>query len=280
MRLKLFLLLVFTLSSVFSQNTITLPARSNSDFREAGGLERKYSVDNNHITAKSNLLEKHRLWLNMTNTGGAFKQLLIGYIESATNGLDNKFDGISLDANPYLDFYSINSGLNLVIQGRALPFLDTDQVELGYRSLITGSFTIAIDHGDGLLANHPVFLEDKLTNTVHDLRVSGYTFSTESGVFKNRFVLKYKNQSLSTDDNVRTNSNVLVWIDNNRINISCEQQYIEKVLVYTLSGKLIHTANPVSANETNIFDIRRNNELLVMKIILDNNQIKTRKIIY
>ncbi|MEO7976145.1 hypothetical protein [Flavobacterium sp.] len=145
-------------------------------------------------TSKSALLEKHRLWLNMTNSGGAFKQLLIGYIEGATNGLDSDFDGISLDANPYLDFYSINSESNLVIQGRVLPFTDKDEVPLGYRTILTGYFTISIDHADGLLENQAVFIEDKFTHTIHDLRLSDYTFNTVSGTFRNRFVLKYTNK--------------------------------------------------------------------------------------
>src|SRR5690606_12880949 len=120
--------------------------------------------DANKKTFKSAALEKHRVWLNMTNTEGAFKQILVGYIQGATDGIDSDFDGVSLDANPYLDFYSWNSGVSLVIQGRALPFSDLDEVLLGYRTIIDGSFTIAIDDADGELTNHAVFLEDKYAN--------------------------------------------------------------------------------------------------------------------
>ncbi|MEO7976144.1 T9SS sorting signal type C domain-containing protein [Flavobacterium sp.] len=287
MRLKLFLLSVFTLTNVFSQNTNLSSSNDNGSFYDYNRIIKNDKLSNihnkirdNHITGKASLLERHRLWLNMTNTEGAFKQLLIGYIEGATNGLDSDFDGISLDANPYIDFYSMNSGSNLVIQGLALPFSDTNEVELGYRTIITGKFTISIDHADGLLTNQAVFLEDKLTKIVHDLKVSDYTFATTAGTFKDRFVLKYKNQSLTTHDFENQNNPVLVWLDNESININSAFQNINSIFVYTISGKLIYTDNPVSTNKINIVDIEHNNQVLIIKIILDNNHIETRKIIY
>lgn len=93
----------------------------------------------------------------MTNTEGAFKQILVGYIEGATDDYDRKYDGISFDGNKYLDFYSVNKTAKLVIQGRALPFKSTDVVPLGYRTTIAGEFTIGLDHADGNLTVQPIF---------------------------------------------------------------------------------------------------------------------------
>jgi hypothetical protein len=72
--------------------------------------------------AKQNV-EKHRIWLNLFNNQGAFKQILVGYANRATNGLDASFDGESFNGNQYLDFYSIVEDKYLAIQGRALPLL-------------------------------------------------------------------------------------------------------------------------------------------------------------
>ena len=66
-----------------------------------------------------------------------------------------------LDGNQYIDFYSINQDKNLVIQGRALPFEETDVVPLGYSTTISGVFSINIDAVDGLLVDQDVFIEDK-----------------------------------------------------------------------------------------------------------------------
>jgi hypothetical protein len=44
----------------------------------------------------------NRIWLDLTNAEGAFKETLLGYISDATN--DNAFDGESFDGNDFVDF--------------------------------------------------------------------------------------------------------------------------------------------------------------------------------
>ena len=136
-------------------------------------------------------IERHRIWLNFTNTEGAFKQLLVGYITGATNGVDTAFDGLSIDSNKYIDFYSRIENLNYVIQGRALPFNETDKVPLGYKTAIEGTFEISIAKVDGLFATQNVFVEDKVTNIIHNLKNGSFSFTTGIGVFNDRFVLRY-----------------------------------------------------------------------------------------
>lgn len=240
--------------------------------------------DNNQFfkpakTAKPSLLEKHRLWLNMTNKGGAFKQLLIGYIEGATNGYDSDFDGITFDGNAYIDFYSINLGKNLVIQGRALPFNNSDAVPLGYRTIIAGDFTISIDQTDGMLSNQAVYLEDKLTNTINDLSQTDYTFTTRIGVFNNRFVLRYTNKTLAADDFEQDNNNVLAWLDNKNLRLSSHGENINKVFIYDISGKLVYSDIAISGSEVVISNLKFKNEVLLAKIVLGNNNIISKKII-
>ena len=231
-------------------------------------------------TAKPSLLEKHRVWLNMTNKDGAFKQLLIGYIERATNDYDSDFDGITFDGNAYIDFYSINLGKKLVIQGRALPFNDSDNVPLGYRTIIAGNFTISIDQTDGMLSNQPVYLEDKLTNTINDLSQNDYTFTTGAGVFNNRFVLRYTNKTLAADDFEKDSNNVLVWIDNKDLRLSSNAENINKVFIYDISGKLVYNNSEISSSEAIISNLKfKNDEVLLIKIALANNNIIIKKII-
>ncbi|REG91196.1 T9SS sorting signal type C domain-containing protein [Flavobacterium aquicola] len=148
-------------------------------------------ASNNLATLKSFAGEKNRIWLNLTNAGGAFKQTLVGYVTNATNGFDKLYDGISIDSNPYIDFYSINLGKNLTIQGRGLPFVNTDEVPLGYRTTIEGTFQISIDHVDGLFATQDIFLKDLTTGVIHNLKTAPYSFTTAVGRFNDRFVLLY-----------------------------------------------------------------------------------------
>ncbi|WP_281309428.1 DUF7507 domain-containing protein [Flavobacterium flavigenum] len=231
-------------------------------------------------TSKPALMEKHRLWLNLTNAGGAFKQMLIGYIEGASNGYDKIFDGQSYDGNSYIDFYSINDATDLTIQGRALPFSDSDVVPLGYRSKIAGDFTIAIDQADGKLATQRIYLEDKQTGTINELTAKNYTFTTKAGTFKNRFVLRYKNTTLGTGDLETVDDAVWVVAQNKTITVNSTTENIDKVFIYDVSGKELYSKDKVSNLELILQNQPFAQQVLLIKVVLGNGYQTTKKVIF
>ena len=187
--------------------------------------------------------------MNLTNAQGAFKQTLIGYVKGATNGYENAFDGESFNGNSFVNFYSINENKNLVIQGRALPFDESDTVPLGYTSTIEGPFAISIDQTDGALANQAIFIEDKDAKITHNLKEGAYNFTTAKGTFNDRFVLRYTNKTLGTGDFETQENAVVVAVKNKQIKINSAVETIEKVLIYDLSGKQLYTKTKVNSNE-------------------------------
>jgi hypothetical protein len=236
------------------------------------------------ITANAkttNTIEKNRVWLNLTNTQGAFKQTLVGYVSNATNGFDNSFDGESFDGNDFIDFYSINEDKNLTIQGRALPFDKNDAIPLGYSSTIKGVFSIAIDQVDGLLVSQDVFIEDKSNNVIQNLKQGPYNFSTEVGTFKNRFVLRYinTNKTLRTGTFKVIENTVLVSSTNKQIKINSSKELINKVQVFDLLGKQIYQKNDVNSNEALITNLAMDHQLVLVKIVLQNSTTVTKKIV-
>ena len=231
-------------------------------------------------TAKTTGIEKHRLWLNMTNTGGAFKQTLIGYAEGATNTYDDDFDGLTFDGNSYLDLYSINGTDNLTIQGRALPFMDTDVVPLGYRSTVAGSFTIGINQADGVLANQRIYLEDKQTGTINELTAQNYTFNTTAGTFNNRFVLRYTNKTLGTGDFETVENSITVVSQDKTIMISSPAENIDKVFIYDVSGKLLYEKQNIGNVELSIQHLAFAQQVLLVKVVLENGYTTTKKLIF
>jgi hypothetical protein len=90
--------------------------------------------------------ERHRIWLGITNTTtGAYKQALVGYIQNATNGIDRGFDGKSIEAGNTLNLYTLAANHILSIQGKALPFVDSDIIPVGYRASTAGAYTISLE---------------------------------------------------------------------------------------------------------------------------------------
>jgi hypothetical protein len=235
------------------------------------------NVSNSKIT---NEIEKHRLWLNLTNSQGAFKQTLVGYVTGATNDYDNAFDGESFDGNDFVDFYSVNQEKNLVIQGRALPFDKADEISLGYSSTIEGSFAIDIDQVDGLLADQEVFLEDKNLDIIHDLKKASYNFSTQKGVFNDRFVLRYTNITIGAVDFDLLEKGIMVSNKNKEIKINSSVEIMDKVLIYDLQGRQIYKKTDLDIKELSIVNLPSSQQVLLVKIVLQNGQTATRKLIY
>ncbi|MBF4466094.1 T9SS sorting signal type C domain-containing protein, partial [Flavobacterium sp. LC2016-12] len=231
-------------------------------------------------TAKAKDEGKNRLWLNMTNEQGVFKQALIGYVDGATNNWDYNYDGATLDGNTYADFYSINETNKLTIQGRALPFSDSDLIPLGYVSSIAGDFTISIDHADGLFDTQAVYLEDKKAGKTVDLRAANYTFTSEKGTFENRFVLAYTNKTLGTGDFENIENGLLVSVKDKTVKVTSAKEPIKEVTIFDINGKLLYDKKKVGSTELQISNLQAANQVLLVKVMLENGFTTTRKIIF
>jgi hypothetical protein len=231
------------------------------------------------VSKNADDIERHRVWLNMANTQGAFKQLLVGYIEGATNAHDNMFDGETQDANPYLDFYSMIGDRKYVIQGRALPFSDADLVPLGYRSALVSDFTISIDQADGNLINQDIYIQDKVTGATHNLKTGGYTFSTVIGTFDDRFILRYTNNTLGTGTFENIEKEVFISVKNKIITINANDNLIDEIYVYDITGKEIYKSN-LNDVAFQIENLESQNQILLVRVILENNNITTQKIVF
>jgi len=246
--------------------------------RVSGNNTQFYRIISNSKT--KNTIEKNRVWLNLTNKQGAFKQTLVGYITGATNGYDNGYDGVSFDGNAFIDFYSVNQGSKFAIQGRTLPFDQADTVPLGYRSTIVGDFTISIDQTDGLFDTQEVYIEDKLLNVVHNLKTAPYNFTTQKGAFNDRFVLSYANKTLATEDFEAVENKVVITNKNREVKISTPENEIDAVSIYDVSGRQIYSKSKVDKNELMITTLIARDQVLIVKVVMKDKSIVTKKTIY
>ncbi|WP_320814935.1 T9SS sorting signal type C domain-containing protein [Flavobacterium sp.] len=231
----------------------------------------------------SDLNEAHRIWLNLSDTNNNYNQILVGYIDNATNAYDEGFDGKLLNnANTHL--YSIIDSERYVIQGRANPFNQNDEVLLGFKTDISGNFTIAMDRFDGLFSSsQDIYLKDNQTSIVHNLKESSYSFNSINGEFINRFSIVFKDSSLS-NENSNQISSLIVYIDNkNLININNNNNnnnslMINKVEIFDITGRLLFTKDKLSTNHFSINNDYQKN-VLIIKTTLENGLISTEKII-
>jgi PKD-like domain len=246
----------------------------NNTMRVAGNNNQFYR------TSKKTTSNKSRIWLNMYNESEVFKQLLVGYVNGATNNWDNLYDAESLDGNIHADFYSINSDKKLVIQARETPFASVDEVPLGYRSKAGEPLQIAIEKTDGELENLPIYLEDKKQNIIYDLRQGSYQFVPIIGQENDRFVLKFANQNLlNTNKYIEENNVLLVYKRDKSIIIDAVNRKMKNVKIYDLLGRVIHEEE-MNQSAIEINDLKQNNQILLVRTTLENGKVKIDKLVF
>ena len=224
-------------------------------------------------------VEKNRVWLNLKGANNAFSQTLVGYVTNATNDYDVRYDGESFGGN-FVTFYSVNNAKHLVSQGRALPFVTTDEVPLGYKATGTGNLTIAIDHTDGVLATQAIYLKDNLLNVVHNLTESAYTFASVAGTFDERFVLRYLPAvELANPTFNEALNGVTIRKNDATLRINSPYETIDQVQVYDITGRLVFEQKDCNTNTFEASHIVYSEQTLIVKVRLSNGGVVTKKVL-
>jgi hypothetical protein len=222
--------------------------------------------------------DKHRIWLDLLEPSGTVTTTLVGYVPGASNQKDRLYDAYIIN-NTVQTIYSRINNENMSIQGRSLPFVDTDVVPLGVLIKQNGVHTIAINQLDGLFAqNQNIFIEDLELGIIHNLKEAPYFFTPENtGRFNNRFQLRYTNQTLTITDQ-QLNS-VSIFKVQNELNVISPNQPIKSVSVHDMLGRTIGNYQNIDNNNFN-FQLDQSNGTYIISTELDNGVIITKKVIH
>ncbi|RZJ66955.1 MAG: DUF1533 domain-containing protein [Flavobacterium sp.] len=251
-------------------------ARSTSTSLTFNNSMRVSNFDNQFLRASS--AERHRIWLNLTNTDGLFSQTMVAYMQGATQGIDAAIDGRFFNDSQNA-LTSIVADEEFAVQGRSLPFATSDVVPLGFKTETAGNFSISIDHVDGLFSEgQEVFLRDNSNNTVHNLNDATYTFASEAGVFNSRFDIVY-DSALSVGDPIEAKSNVIVYKQNQQLVVNSANATMSSVKVYDISGRLIFEQLQIDSSEYKFTPTSANQALLIRVTLVDGTSV-IKKIAY
>jgi hypothetical protein len=81
------------------------------------------------------------------------------------------------------------------------------------------------------------------------------------------------------DNATNKTGNISITAANRAINVDTFNQKMSKVYVYDVSGNLVYRKDSVGNSKLTI-DNLKSNQILVVKVVLDNNQTQTKKVIY
>jgi len=195
--------------------------------------------------------QKSRIWIDLVDSSLQSNRMVVGYVDGATNNKDRLYDAVTTTSNK---FYSLINNEPHIIQGRSLPFKKNDEVKLGINITTSGIYKIAIAEVDGVFNTRDIYLEDKLLNITYDLKSNPYTFTSNVGVFNDRFVLKYK-----------TNNGNNIKVRNN----------IRKVSVYDMMGVKVFEGNDEAYQNM----VLVKNHIYIVKTEMEDGFVITKKVI-
>lgn len=260
-------------NSVYFRNSMRLLGNNNQFFRH--GSEHKDSGN-----AVSSSLERHRVWLEVANNEGAYKQVLVGYIQNASNDFD-KFDGVVFDTGNPVFLYTMVEGKQLGIQGKSLPFDQNDQIPLGFKTTLNGNFEIRLSDFDGLFENQNVYIEDLYLNVIHDLKASNYAFTTTSGTFENRFVLRFTNSVLANGQHVFDENSVVIYKDvADTIMVNASNTMLESVEIYDIRGSRLFAKKGINQTQYIVSGLHSSDQVLIVTATSDKGEKITKKIVF
>jgi hypothetical protein len=244
--------------------------------------------NNDQFFRTNNIIQPDKLWLNLTSDNGVFNQLLVAYVDGATN-VD---DGMYFDAprnqatGTFASLYSTidNSDKPFAIQGKDPNSLRPDEViTLGFNNSIdvptVFKISLAQLQGD-FMSNNTIYLKDDLLNITHDLTGSDYLFTSEVGEFNNRFTIVFNRESLSVGDELLTvNQLVILELPNGDVQFNVSQQHqIKQVDIVDLTGRVIYSLK--GNHHTEIYNLSQLSKApYVAKVTLANGQTLHKKAI-
>ncbi|OUS00497.1 hypothetical protein A9Q86_11045 [Flavobacteriales bacterium 33_180_T64] len=231
-------------------------------------------------TNDENTIERHRIWLDLLSPNSITNTILIGYIENATDSFDRLYDGYDFSEENNA-FYSLIENKNASIQGRSLPFTQEDIVPLGLLISETGNHTIAINTIDGLFLNESqnIYIEDTALNIIHDIRNTPYSFTIDSGIHNDRFILRYTNETLSINS-LESNDNIIIKAPNSEyIQVISEIDLIDTINIYDIVGRIILTSKNINNLEFLLNKTRLSAGSYIVSVELINGKQKIQKVI-
>jgi hypothetical protein len=263
-------------SNVVFNNSMRLITNDNSQFFK--GKTSKNNTTNN----------ADKLWVNLSSNNGAFNQILVSYIDGASNFNDGAFYDLKrpVSTGNKILLYSLieNDNEKFAIQGKASNSLNTDEIiKLGFKTSIevatTYTLSIAQLQGD-FLSSNTVYLKDNVADTIHNLSESDYNFTSEVGEFNDRFEIAFSTTALlsTTDFEFDTNAIKIVQLNDSNVQFTAETSTFAAIAIYDLLGRPLYSVS--AQGNDNTYDLSNlKNSVYIANITLANGITVSKKFI-
>ena len=221
--------------------------------------------------------DKDRFWLNMTSDNGDFRQVLVGFYATATDGFDDIFDGPRMPNGNNTDFYSVigEDDRHFAIQGLQ-SFNIIKRVILGLEIVQEGSYRIELDDFEGIFTGgQAIYIYDNYTHTYHNLADSSYNFTSEVGeAINDRLEIRFTDDTTGIDEALASSVRMYPNPSKGIFNISWIGSTTASIIVSDLSGKRILYQEVESLDRLHTIDMSNfGTGVYFVKLIVDGAQV-------
>lgn len=246
----------------------------NNSMRIANNADQFFRTSSEY--AEQNYLSGDKIKLNVVNLASGYKnQLLLGYFDNATSGVDYGIDGKSIENHP-VTLSTVMNDEEYLIEGRP-AFTNEDVVSLRFKTETKGDFSISTDELVGVFqAGQEVYLKDKFLNKLHDIKTSDYRFTSEAGTFDNRFELVYQNKNVSDVNN--SGNNLSVYKRNSSLVVESTKE-LRDVTVYDVRGRVLAQSTNLTSESTSL-ELNVANTIIFVHVTTNDGVTTSKKVVF
>ncbi len=236
-------------------------------------------LNNNFINRP---VQMDRFWLDLTNSDGAYNQILLAFSPNATNKYDRLFDAHYLDSGNGQEFYSLNQNEKWAIQG--LPNFGKKEeyiIPIGLKQENTNQIKIHLNKTEGSLQSMYIYLHDKKTETMHLLNDEDFEIIMNSGEINDRFEIILRQTALYNEPVLLNTNEIIIDQNANQYEIqSLGNKEINQVKIILINGQeILNETNLSTKNKKLIINNLSKGNLVIFSILLDNKYIQNIKYI-
>ncbi|SHH88997.1 T9SS type A sorting domain-containing protein [Flavobacterium defluvii] len=185
--------------------------------------------------------------LNTTIDGEFTRQLKLIFVSEATDGVDKDIDtNMNEDLSDDIAFWIENG--DYVIQG--LNFNLSKKIPLSVKAAVSRKFKFYISETDGIDDAQPIYIYDALDRSYHNIRNTPYEAVVDSGKDTERFKITFTQETLVTNNAVRSNFFISQDNKNQVLNATNLNNAIMKSFkLYNILGKVVISKDNLGAEQ-------------------------------
>ncbi|GAB1855248.1 hypothetical protein MHTCC0001_00810 [Flavobacteriaceae bacterium MHTCC 0001] len=223
---------------------------NGSTFFKAGNVKSKSSTVK--ATVQDEGMQKIRLEFNAISGPETKRELLLGFSDFTTDGLDYGYEA-KVDDNNNNDLNLDFEGQNMNIQ--AYSRLTNDKVvPLNLKSSGDNTFEVRITELENIDSDQPIYLRDNLTGEYFDLTTNQpYRFTSSQGKFSDRLEIVFQSEAATlSKEEIATQENFVYYDKQNNLLFAKKiKDSVKRFSLYNIKGQSVMELNNVSAETLN-----------------------------